>query len=68
MKKRALVALISARLIDARTGRIVWYDGLFYRGDEGISIFDWGNLRAAENVAQEVISKLVREMSEAKWR
>jgi TolB-like protein len=60
-------ALISARLIDARTGKIVWYDGFHYRGDDGISILDWGRLRSAENVAQEVISKSVKEMSKAKW-
>lgn len=61
------IALISARLIDARTGRIVWYDGFQYRGDDGISIFDWGRLRSAESVAYKVVSKLVKDMSKAKW-
>lgn len=62
------LALISARLIDARTGKILWYDGYQYRGDDGISIFDWGRLRSAENVAYVVVSKLVKEMSKVKWQ
>lgn len=60
-------ALISARLIDARTGRILWYDGYQYRGDDGITIFDWGRLRSAENVAYKVVSRLVKDMGKAKW-
>jgi len=62
------LALISARLIDARTGKILWYDGYQYRGDDGITIFDWGRLRSAENVADVVVSKLVKEMSKVKWQ
>jgi TolB-like protein len=62
------LALISARLIDARTGKILWYDGYQYRGDDGISIFDWGRLRSAENVAYVVVSKLIKEMSKVKWQ
>jgi TolB-like protein len=62
------LALISARLIDARTGKIVWYDGYQYRGDDGISIFDWGRLRSTENVAYVVVTKLVKEMSKVKWQ
>jgi TolB-like protein len=61
-------ASISARLIEARTGRILWYNGYQCRGDDGISIFDWGRLRSAENVADEAVSKLVKEMSKAKWQ
>jgi TolB-like protein len=62
------LALISARLIDARTGKIVWYDGYQYRGDDGISVFDWGRLRSTENVAYVVVTKLVKEMSKVKWQ
>lgn len=61
-------AIISARLIDARKNRILWYDGYQYKGDDGISIFDWGRMRSAEKVAYEVVSKLVKEMSRAKWQ
>jgi len=62
------LALISARLIDARTGKILWYDGYEYKGDDGITIFDWGRLRSAESVAHVVVSKLVKEMSKVKWQ
>ena len=61
------LALLSARLIDARTGRILWYDGYQYRGDDGVFILDWGRLRSAEDVAYKVVSKLVKNMSKAKW-
>jgi TolB-like protein len=62
------LALISARLIDVRTGRILWYDGYQYRGDDGITIFEWGRLRSAENVASVVVSKLGKEMSRINWQ
>ena len=60
--------IISARLIDVRKNRILWYDGYQYKGDDSISIFDWGRIRSAENVAYEVVSKLVKGMSKAKWQ
>lgn len=60
-------AVISARLIDARKNRILWYDSYQYKGDDGISIFDWGKIHSAECVAYKVIKKLVKEMSKAKW-
>jgi len=59
--------IISARLIDARKNRILWYDGYQYNGDEGIIILDWGRIRSVENVAYKAVSKLVKEMSKAKW-
>ena len=60
--------IISARLIDARKNRILWYDGYQYNGDEGIIILDWGRIRSVENVAYKAVSKLVKEMGKAKWR
>ena len=60
--------VISARLIDARTERILWYDGYTYDGDDSISIFNWGKIRSAENVACKVVEKLVREMRKVKWQ
>jgi TolB-like protein len=60
-------AVISARLINARTDRILWYDSYQYSGDEGIFILDWGRIRSAENVAYKVVSELVKEMDKAKW-
>jgi TolB-like protein len=60
-------AVISARLINARTDRILWYDSYQYKGDEGIFILDWGRIRSAENVAYKVVSELVKDMDEVKW-
>ena len=60
-------AAISARLIDAHKNRILWYDGHQYNGDEGVFMFDWGRIRSPENVAYEVISRLVKEMGKTKW-
>ena len=60
-------AAISARLIDAHKNRILWYDGHQYNGDDGVFMFDWGRIRSPENVAYEVISRLVKEMGKTKW-
>jgi TolB-like protein len=60
-------AVISARLINARTDRILWYDSYQYRGDDGIFILDWGRIRSAENVAYKAVSELVKEMDKVKW-
>jgi len=60
-------AAISARLIDAHKNKILWYDGHQYNGDEGVFMFDWGRIRSPENVAYEVISRLVKEMGKTKW-
>jgi len=59
--------VISARLIDARKNRILWYDSCQLNGDDDIIIFDFGKIRSLENVAYKVISKLVKEMGKAKW-
>jgi TolB-like protein len=60
--------LISARLLDARNERILWYDGYTYRGDDGISVFDWGRIRSAENVACKVVRKLVKDLRNVEWQ
>jgi TolB-like protein len=59
--------IISARLIDVRKNRILWYDGYQYSGEDGIIILDWGRIRSVENVAYKAVSKLVKEMGKAKW-
>jgi TolB-like protein len=60
-------AVVSARLINTRTDRILWYDSYEYRGDEGNFILDWGRIRSAEGVAYKVVSELVKEMDKVKW-
>lgn len=59
--------IISARLIDARKNRILWYDSYQLNGDDGIIILDWGRIRSAENVAYKAVSKLVKELGKTKW-
>lgn len=61
-------ASIDARLIDARRNKILWCDSYQSKGDDDIVILDWGRISSAENVAYKVVSKLVKEMSKAKWQ
>ncbi|MEW6163126.1 MAG: hypothetical protein AB1606_07435 [Nitrospirota bacterium] len=60
-------AVISARLINARKERVLWYDSYQLNGDDRIIIFDFGKIRSVENVAYKVISRLVKGMGKAKW-
>jgi TolB-like protein len=60
-------AVISARLIDARKNRILWYNSYQLNGDDDIIVLDFGKIRSVESVAYKVISKLVKEMGKAKW-
>ncbi len=60
-------AAISARLLDARKDRILWYDSYQLNGDDGIILLDWGKIGSAENVAYKIVSKLVKEMGKTKW-
>jgi TolB-like protein len=61
-------ASISARLIDAHKDKILWCNSYQMKGDDDISILDWGRMYSVENVAYKVVLKLVKEMSKAKWR
>jgi hypothetical protein len=58
---------ISARLIDAHKNKILCYDGYRLNGDEDIIAFDWGRIRSVDNVAYEVVKKLIEKMEKAKW-
>ena len=59
---------INARLIDVRKNRILWYDGYQLNGDEDIIAFDWGRIRSVDNVAYEVVQKLIEKMGTVKWQ
>jgi len=50
---------ISARLLDSRRSRILWYDNLQLDGEENIIALDWGRLRSADKVAYGAVSGLV---------
>jgi TolB-like protein len=59
---------ISARLINARKGEILWYNGSLVKGDDSVVMLDWGRILSTENVAYKAITKLVKEMGKVKWR
>lgn len=58
---------ISARLLDARTNKILWSDFDTYKGDDDIIVLDWRRIRSVENVAYKVVTRLIEKMSEVKW-
>lgn len=43
---------ISARLLDARNNKILWYDSSQLDGDDRILAFDLGKMRSADKVAR----------------
>lgn len=58
---------ISARLINARKGKILWYNSSTVKGDDSVIMLDWGRILSAENIAYKAIAKLVKEMGKVKW-
>jgi TolB-like protein len=58
---------ITARLLDARKNRILWYNSYQLNGEENIIVFDWGRMRSVDKVAYKVVSKLVEKMETVKW-
>ncbi len=59
---------INARLIDTHKNKILWSNYGQMKGDDDIFMLDWGRIRSTENVACEVIKKLVKELNKVKWR
>jgi len=57
------IVTISARLLDSRTNRILWYDNLQMDGEENIIALDWGRLRSADKVAYGAVSDLVENIN-----
>lgn len=53
---------ITARLLDARENRILWYTSLQLSGEEDIVAFDWGNVRQVDKLAYKVVSELVEKI------
>ncbi len=58
-------AVITARLIDARKNSILWYESGRLRGDDNITVLDWGRIRSVDSVAQHLVSELVKKMESA---
>jgi hypothetical protein len=58
---------ISARLLDARDNKILWYNSRQLNGDDKIKVLDWGKIRSADKVAYSAVSELVENMETARW-
>jgi TolB-like protein len=58
---------ISARLLDGRKNKIMWFNARKLDGEDKITAFDRGRMRAPDIVANAVISELVKNMEKAKW-
>jgi len=58
---------VTARLLDARENRILWYTSLQLNGEEDIVAFDWGNVRHVDKLAYKTVSELVEKMGKSKW-
>jgi hypothetical protein len=62
---------ISARLLDGRENKIVWFNALELDGEDKITAFEWGKIRSPDKVpdkvAYAIVSDLVENMEKAKW-
>jgi hypothetical protein len=59
---------ITARLLDTRKKKIVWYNSLQLSGESDVIAFEWGRLRTTDKVAYRLVSELVKEIGKEKWR
>jgi len=53
---------ISARLLDTRRNRILWYNSAYLSGEDRIIMFDWGRLRTTDMVADAVVRDFIKRM------
>jgi TolB-like protein len=53
---------ISARLLDTRRNRILWYNSIYLTGEDRIIAFDWGRLRTTDMVADAVVRDFIKRM------
>ncbi|MDP2157607.1 MAG: hypothetical protein Q8K68_07865, partial [Nitrospirota bacterium] len=60
--------IITARLIDSRTRRILWYDDMQLNGDERIRFFDIGKLRTVDKVAFSAVGDMIKRMERLEWK
>lgn len=58
---------ITARLLDARENRILWYNSFQLSGEEDTVAFDWGSVRQVDKLAYKAVSELVEKMGKLKW-
>lgn len=60
--------IITARLIDTRTRRILWSDDIQLKGDDRIVAFDFGKLRTVDRVAFSAVGDMIKKMEKLEWR
>lgn len=60
-------AIVSARLLDARRNRILWYDSEARGGDDRILLLDRGKIRTVDKVAYRTVETLAGRMAKAQW-
>ncbi len=56
------VVSISARMVDSRTGRILWYERIKRRGDDYIVIFDIGLVSSATALAKKIAKEMIEKI------
>ncbi|MBI4843222.1 MAG: DUF799 family lipoprotein [Nitrospirae bacterium] len=61
-------AAVTARLLNARNSRMLWYNRYQMTGDDDVIIYDWRRLRSVDKVANRIISKLVNGMGAIQWQ
>jgi TolB-like protein len=58
---------INARLLDAHSNKILWYNTYRQDGDDDIIVFDWGRLKSVDKVAHKIVTRLVNSMQTTRW-
>lgn len=56
---------MTARLLDAGTNRILWYNTFQLSSEKNIIAFEWGEKEPADKVAYSVVSSMVKNMKTA---
>jgi TolB-like protein len=58
---------INARLLDAHSNKILWYNTYRLNGEDDIVVFDWGRIRSVDKVAHKIVNRLVNSMKTTRW-
>ncbi|MBI4849738.1 MAG: hypothetical protein HY808_14405 [Nitrospirae bacterium] len=59
---------MTARLLDARKNKILWYNTQQSTGEKDIIAFEWAEKKPVDRVAYKSVLELVRKMKTAKWQ
>ncbi|RJQ43521.1 MAG: hypothetical protein C4538_12135 [Nitrospiraceae bacterium] len=61
----ASVISMTARLLDARNNKILWYNTSRLNSEKNVIAFEWGEKEPADRVAYNVVSSMVKQMKKA---